>query len=80
MLIGIMARCFPSPSESPLYLIREANRIVGSERVDQWDWGEKGNEKKRVRWVRGRKRREKKRIKKSFTQWTVVYICTFYKN
>ena len=35
MLIGLMARCFPSPVESPLYLIREANRIVGSERVDR---------------------------------------------
>ena len=44
--------------------------------VDWWEWGEKGNEEKRVRWVKGRERREKK-IKKSITRWTVnVHICT----
>ena len=49
-----------SSLKSQLYLIREADRLW--ERVDRWEWGDKGNEKKRVRWVSGWVRREKKKV------------------
>ena len=57
------------------------------ERVDRREWGEKGNEKKRVRWVRGRERREKKKnttsvpvCLSSILFWDVPKSCHVSKN
>ena len=68
------------PSESPLYLIGEADRIVGSERLIGFDESEVRKKMRKREWgelevERGEERRGKK--EKSFIRWTVImHICT----